>query len=227
VAERLLAAATSTHDPPRARVRAVDTVLVTFADVALSPPTFAALVVASCKADLPSALLAHLAAADGTRSLGAARTLGEWLDPDVPIGAIEVAVQRAVMEKRIIPGFGNRILPATDTRVAILERAVEELRESGDGAAHPPRRVDQLINAYDTIVATAARPFAAEGIGPNALLPATLLLRLTGVPASAITPILAVASIAGTLARIDEHAADARIFRPLDRYLPEESGGSP
>jgi citrate synthase len=171
------------------------------------------MIVGSCLADRSSCVVAALSAFSGTRAGGAAENLlSHFLE--LPDADTARAWARARIEAgRRLPGFGHRIYRVPDPRVAITKREARALgQEVGD-----PR----LVAIAEAIEDEAAPLLAPRGIHPNFHFYGAVLLHLIGVEPALVPCVIAVARVAGVVARIEEYLEDNRLFRPTGRYVGE------
>lgn len=191
--------------PPKpAEARAMDVLLITYAEHELNASTFAARVVASTMTEMESAVLAALAALQGPLHGGSYRAIRALLE-QVVAGATPEDVLRPLGEK--VPGFGHAVYKSGDPRAAILRQAALGI----SGGAAPA-----WLAAADTVAETVR---AAHGLQPNVDFYAVALYRALGIPPRAATALFAISRSAGWTAHILEQQADNRLMRPRARYV--------
>jgi citrate synthase len=189
--------------PSQAEARAMNTLLVCFAEHELNASTFAARVVASTLADLEMAIIGGLAALQGPLHGGASRRVQAMLKAVVDGADPETVVSKAGAR---VPGFGHAVYTAIDPRAVLVRDATLDLL--------PASR--RWVDAADAI----ADVVTARGkVKPNVDLYAVVLQRSLGIPEAADTPLFAIARSAGWTAHILEQQADNRIIRPRARYV--------
>ncbi len=210
----------SAHGSDPARSRALDAYLVTAADHGMNASTFTARVVASTDSDTVSAVVAALGALKGPRHGGAPGPVLAMLDA---IGTPENAsswITGELASGRRIMGMGHRVYRVRDPRAAVLERAVERLRETGLRSD----RLDLARAVERVAVASLGERRPERRMAANVEFYTAVLLDAIGLPQELFSPTFAVARVAGWLAHIDEQRQSSRIIRPGSRYvgpLPE------
>ncbi len=210
----------SAHGSDPSRSRALDAYLVTAADHGMNASTFTARVVASTDSDTVSAVVAALGALKGPRHGGAPGPVLAMLDA---IGEPENAARWIAGELeagRRIMGMGHRVYRVRDPRAAVLERAVERLRETGLRSD----RLDLARAVERVAVASLGERRPERRMAANVEFYTAVLLDAIGLPQELFSPTFAVARVAGWLAHIDEQRTSSRIIRPGSRYvgpLPE------
>jgi citrate synthase len=185
-----------------------DPMLMLALDDALGPEAFAALVVGSCLSNPRSVGLASLAAASGTRATGAITSLFDVIGPEASEEAVAEWARDHLESRRRIPGFGHRLFPHGDPRVA---PALAQLR----GAGVDLGGIDRVCRVAADVL-TRARRFAPA---PNLLLPLAAWLHARGLSAGRAAALLASTRTVAALLRTAGYVRDNRIFRPLDRYV--------
>jgi citrate synthase len=177
--------------------------LILCADHELNVSAFTARCAASARASPYNAVIAGLAALQGTRHGGESEAadafLGEALAAADPAALIALRLKRGER----IPGFGHPLYPAGDPRARLLLDMLEEqkrplLREGRDIAAAASRLID--------------RP-------PNVDFALGLLRRSLGLPEGAALGLFAVGRSMGWLAHSLEQYAAGRLIRPRARYV--------
>jgi citrate synthase len=203
---RMLAGAPA--DP--ARVRALDTYLVTVADHGLNASTFAARVVASTRAGLLDAVVAALSALKGPLHGGAPGPVLDMLDA---VGRPERAaawVAAALARGDRLMGFGHRIYRTRDPRADVLADAL-------DGVSS---RYDALAAAVEAAgLAALARAKPDRPLATNVEFYTALVLDAAGLPRTLFTPAFAIGRSAGWAAHVMEQQAHGRLIRPDSRYV--------
>ncbi len=217
-ADYLRMASANGGDP--ARSRALDAYLVTAADHGMNASTFTARVVASTDSDTVSAVVAALGALKGPRHGGAPGPVLEMLDAiGEPANAARWIAAELEAGRRIM-GMGHRIYRVRDPRAAVLERAVERLRETGLRSD----RLDLARAVERVAVASLGERRPERRMAANVEFYTAVLLDAIGLPQALFSPTFAVARVAGWLAHIEEQRTSSRIIRPSSRYvgpLPE------
>jgi citrate synthase len=195
-----------------AEVAALDAYLVTVIDHDLNASTFTARVVASTRADLPSAIVAALSALKGPLHGGAPGPVLDMLDaigsPQRAAPWIEAALDRG---ERLM-GFGHRIYRVRDPRVDVLRRALATLH--GNDARLALGKVVE-----EAALAALRRRKSARRLDVNVEFATALLLERLGIPRAGFTAVFAASRTAGWIAHAFEQQATGRIIRPASRYI--------
>jgi citrate synthase len=210
---RLLSGAEPTHGA----ARLLDAYLVTVAEHGFNASTFAARVTASTGADLPSAMVAGVAALSGPLHGGAPGPVLDMLDQ---VGSPERArdfVRAELDAGRRIMGMGHRVYRVRDPRAFVLERALTAY-QSGDGNS---ARLELARAVESAAEAELARKYPARALRANVEFYTALLLEALAVPRPAFTAIFACARVAGYAAHYDEQRRTGRLIRPAALYVGE------
>jgi citrate synthase len=195
-----------------AEAKALDTYLVTIIDHGLNASTFAARVVASTAAGLPSAVIAALSALKGPLHGGAPGPVLDMLDaiaaPERAAGWIALALDRG---DRIM-GFGHRIYRVRDPRAEALKKALAPL-------AGPDNRI-ALAEAVEAAgLRVLAERKAHRRLDVNVEFYTALLLEALQVPRTGFTPLFASGRIAGWIGHVAEQEKTGRLIRPASKYV--------
>ena len=105
-------------------------------------------------------------------------------------------------------GFGHRVYKTEDPRATHLRRLSQELGERrGDTRWFDiSRRVEEIVKRE-------------KGLNANVDFYAASLYHYLGVPTDLMTPIFALARMAGWTAHVREQYADNRLIRPESEYI--------
>jgi citrate synthase len=212
-------------------VRALDAYLVTVVDHGLNASTFAARVVASTGSDLVSAVTAAIGALKGPLHGGAPGPVLDLLDL-----VAEPARARGVLEselgaRRRIMGMGHRVYRVRDPRAAVLEGAVERLREatlaerdtataeSTEQARRVAARLELARAVEREATALLAVRYPSRALRANVEFYTAVLLEAIGVPRELFSATFAAARTAGWTAHVDEERRKGRLIRPSSIYV--------
>jgi citrate synthase len=196
-------------DPVRARI--MDVALVLYADHGMNASTFGATVAASTLADLYSTIVAAIATLKGPLHGGAIEAALNMIERIARPEAAEEFVLNTLRNKDKVFGFGHRVYKTYDPRALILKEYARRLAEmQGD---------DTYYRIAATIEDTVVRELAAKRIYPNVDFYSGLVFRGLGIPTDLLTPVFAIARIAGWAAHVMEYWEDNRLLRPLDWYV--------
>jgi citrate synthase len=197
---------------PADEVRAFETYLVTVIDHGLNASTFAARVVASTAAGLPSAIVAALCALKGPLHGGAPGPVLDMLDA---IGDAEHAdewIADALKSGKRLMGFGHRVYRVRDPRARVLKATVAKLNGRNNRIA--------LAEAVEAAALRALHDFHAERrLDTNVEFYTALLLEALAIPRAGFTPVFALARSAGWIAHVREQEVTGRLMRPQSRYV--------
>jgi len=205
-------------------VRALDAYLVTVIDHGLNASTFAARVVASTGSDLVSAVTAAIGALKGPLHGGAPGPVLDLLDLVAAPERARGVLESELSARRRIMGMGHRVYRVRDPRAAVLEGAIERLREATrvESSARGSRvaaRLD-LARAVEREATTllAAR-YPNRALRANVEFYTAVLLEALGVPRELFSAIFASGRVAGWAAHVDEERRKGRLIRPTSIYV--------
>ena len=195
---------------PERAVPAVERALVLCADHELNASTFAARVVASTGADLYACVTAALSAMTGPLHGGASDRVEALVDEVFdPKRAFDVVTARTVRGESI-PGFGHRLYPEGDPRVAPLLEIAE--------------RVGRQSRALRVALSIAAAMKRARREPPNLDYGLVVLARALGLPKGAASALFALGRAAGWIAHALEQREAGYVLRPRAEYVGDEVG---
>ncbi|MFE4355338.1 bifunctional 2-methylcitrate synthase/citrate synthase [Kitasatospora sp. NPDC056800] len=191
-------------------VRCFEVSLVLYAEHSFNASTFTARIVTSTLSDLYSAVTAAIGALKGPLHGGANEAvmhmLGEIGDPARAADWLD----DALAAKRKVMGFGHRVYQHGDSRVPIMQAALDELVAL---AADPgTTRLAALHTALREAV------LDRKGIHPNLDYPAGLAYHLMGFDTPVFTPLFVMSRVTGWTAHITEQLAHNALIRPLASY---------
>lgn len=205
--------------PDPAVVRCFEISLVLYAEHSFNASTFTARVVTSTLSDLHSAVTAAIGALKGPLHGGAneavMRMLSEVGDPR----RAEEWLDEALAAKRRIMGFGHRVYKHGDSRVPIMQDALDRLVARAAGPEAP--RLATLHAALRHAMLT------RKGLHPNLDYPAGLAYHLMGFDTPVFTPIFVMSRITGWTAHITEQLAHNALIRPLASYAGPDQRAVP
>jgi citrate synthase len=217
--EALLAMLDAAHD--QARVRALNSYLVTVIDHGFNASTFAARVVASTRSDLVSAVVAGVGALKGPLHGGAPGPVLDMLDS---VGdSVRAYLEAELNAGRRIMGMGHRVYRQRDPRALVLERALDRLEQalkSADERESPLRARLVLARSVEREAEQllAAR-YPGRKLSANVEFYTAVLLSALGIPNALFTPLFACARSAGWAAHFTEQQRRGRLIRPSARYV--------
>jgi citrate synthase len=127
------------------------------------------------------------------------------------VDQVEPFIERLLVEKARIPGFGHRVYKVKDPRATILQNLAKELfAEFG---------ADTYYDIAVEIERVVVERLGHKGIYPNVDFYSGLVYRKLGIPNDLFTPVFAIARVAGWLAHWKEQLNHNRIFRPTQIYV--------
>ena len=193
-------------------VTAFDTYLVTVMDHGLNASTFAARVVASTAAALPSAVVAALCALKGPLHGGAPGPVLDMFDGIEKAGNADAWIADALKRGERLMGFGHRVYRVRDPRANVLKTTVAKLKGRANRIA--------FAEAIEAAALRALRDFKTERrLDTNVEFYTALLLEALNIPREAFTPVFALARTSGWIAHIREQETNGRLIRPQSRYV--------
>jgi citrate synthase len=187
---------------------ALDTTFVLYADHTMNASTFTARIIASTLADMFSAITGAIAALKGPLHGGANEEAMKMLEE---VGAPENAeayVRDRLQRKEKIMGFGHAVYRTMDPRARVLKALSADVCErAGDLSWY------EISSAIETTVAEQRSLF------PNVDFYAASVYHTLGIPTDLMTPIFALARMAGWTAHVREQYADNKVIRPGSEYV--------
>ena len=187
---------------------ALDTTFVLYADHTMNASTFTARIIASTLADMFSAITGAIAALKGPLHGGANEEAMKMLEE---VGAPENAeayVRDRLERKEKIMGFGHAVYRTIDPRARVLKALSADVCErAGDLSWF------EISNAIEATVAE------QRGLYPNVDFYAASVYHALGIPTDLMTPIFALARMAGWTAHVREQYADNKVIRPGSEYV--------
>ncbi|MER7847352.1 bifunctional 2-methylcitrate synthase/citrate synthase [Kitasatospora sp. NPDC096077] len=191
-------------------VRCFEISLVLYAEHSFNASTFTARVVTSTLSDLYSAVTAAIGALKGPLHGGANEAVMHMLDEIGDPARAAEWLDGALAAKRKIMGFGHRVYKHGDSRVPIMQAALDRLVEH---SADPEATRLAALHA-----ALRRAMLERKGIHPNLDYPAGLAYHLMGFDTPVFTPIFVMSRITGWTAHITEQLAHNALIRPLAQY---------
>jgi 2-methylcitrate synthase len=187
---------------------AIDTTFVLYADHTMNASTFAARIVASTLADMFSAITAAIAALKGPLHGGANEESMKMLEEVGSPDRAEAYVRARLERHEKVMGFGHAVYKTMDPRATVLKRLSKET-----GERHGDTSWYEISEAIERTVAE------QKGLYPNVDFYAASVYHTLGIPTDLMTPIFAIARMAGWTAHVREQYADNRVIRPSSEYV--------
>ncbi|KOG50890.1 citrate synthase [Streptomyces griseoflavus] len=200
-------------------VRCFEISLVLYAEHSFNASTFTARVVTSTLSDLYSAVTAAIGALKGPLHGGANEAVMHMLEEIGDPRRAAKWLDAALAAKRKIMGFGHRVYKHGDSRVPVMQEALDRLVAR---AADPETtRLATLHTALRNAMTD------RKGIHPNLDYPAGLAYHLMGFDTPIFTPVFVMSRITGWTAHITEQLAHNALIRPLASYAGPDQRAVP
>ncbi|MGB3414448.1 MAG: bifunctional 2-methylcitrate synthase/citrate synthase [Microbacteriaceae bacterium] len=185
--------------------------LVLYAEHSFNASTFTARVITSTLSDMYSAVTGAIGALKGPLHGGANEAVMHIFEEiGLGEGAGERAkawLDKALLEKRKIMGFGHRVYKNGDSRVPTMQAAMEKM------VAYYER--PDLLELYRALE---SEMVSKKNIKPNLDYPAGPAYHLMGFDTQAFTPIFVASRITGWSAHVMEQLQSNALIRPLSEY---------
>jgi citrate synthase len=187
---------------------ALDRTFLLYADHTMNASTFTARIIASTLADMHSAITGAIAALKGPLHGGANEESMKMLEEVGTPDRAEAYVKDLLARKEKVMGFGHAVYKTMDPRARILKRLSRET-----GERHGDLRWYEVSEAIEEVT------LREKGLNPNVDFYAASVYHVLGIPTDLMTPIFAVARMAGWTAHVREQYADNRVIRPDSEYI--------
>ena len=195
-------------EPSQEDAEVIDTTFVLYADHTMNASTFTARIVASTLADMFSAITAAIAALKGPLHGGANEESMKMLEEVGSPDRAEAYVRDRLERHQKVMGFGHAVYKTMDPRAVVLKRLSKET-----GERHGDTSWYEISEAIERTVAE------QKGLFPNVDFYAASVYHTLGIPTDLMTPIFAIARMAGWTAHVREQYADNRVIRPGSEYI--------
>jgi citrate synthase len=196
------------EEPDQEDADALDTTFILYADHTMNASTFTARIIASTLSDMFSAITGAIGALKGPLHGGAneeAMKMAEELGS--PEGS-EAYVRDRLEHHQKVMGFGHAVYRTMDPRATVLKHLAREI-----GEHHGDTRWADIFEALQATV------YEQRGLWPNVDLYAAGVYHVIGIPTDLMTPIFALARMAGWTAHVREQYADNKVIRPGSDYV--------
>ena len=196
------------REPSPAIRKVLDACLILHAEHTMNASTFTARIIASTLADMFSAVTGAIAALKGPLHGGANEEAMKMLEEvGSPEKAAAYVAARLDRHEKIM-GFGHAVYRTMDPRATVLKRLSREVGErAGD------------TRWYEISEAIEKTTFEQKGLFPNVDFYAAGVYHVLGIPTDLMTPIFALARMAGWTAHAREQYADNKVIRPGSEYV--------
>ncbi|PKQ07631.1 MAG: citrate synthase/methylcitrate synthase [Alphaproteobacteria bacterium HGW-Alphaproteobacteria-11] len=207
------------ESPSAAEVEALNAYLVTVMDHGMNASTFTARVIAATRAGTISAVVGALCALKGPLHGGAPGPVLDMLDEIGTEANIGPWLDAAIASGERLMGFGHRVYKVRDPRADVFDKAVSLLTNNNERL-----RFARMVEAGALAALKKAKP--GQRLDTNMEYYTAVLLEALGIPRDAVTPVFAMARIAGWSAHVMEQERVGRLIRPQSVYVgdwPEET----
>jgi len=203
------------EEPEAAKVRGLETYLVTVTDHGMNASTFTCRVIASTASDMVSAVTGGIGALKGPLHGGAP---GPALDMIEDIGTADRAdawIRDAVQHGKRIMGFGHRVYKVRDPRAEVLYKAAWLLAEETgeEGSLDLAKEVERVA----VQVLLDEKP--GRNLNTNVEFYTALLLRDVGLTPDLFSPCFGIGRTVGWTAHVIEQQDSGRLIRPQSEYV--------
>ncbi|MBI1261352.1 MAG: citrate synthase [Rhizobiales bacterium] len=195
-----------------AEIEALDAYMVTVTDHGMNASTFTARVIASTRAGMVSAVVGALCALKGPLHGGAPGPVLDMLDAIGTRENIEPWLKAEIAKGERLMGFGHRVYRVRDPRADVFNKAVMTLTNGNERL-----QFAREVEAAALTALRASKP--GTRIDTNMEYYTALLLEALNIPNEAITPVFAMARVAGWTAHVMEQERVGRIIRPQSVYV--------
>ena len=155
-----------------------------------------------------SAITAAIAALKGPLHGGANEESMKMLEEVGSPDKAEAYVRDRLERHEKVMGFGHAVYKTMDPRATVLKRLSKET-----GERHGDTKWYEISEAIEHTVAD------QKGLYPNVDFYAASVYHTLGIPTDLMTPIFAIARMAGWTAHVREQYADNRVIRPGSEYV--------
>jgi len=155
-----------------------------------------------------SAITAAIAALKGPLHGGANEESMKMLEEIGSPDRAEAYVRDKLERHQKVMGFGHAVYKTMDPRAVVLKRLSKET-----GERHGDTSWYEISEAIERTVSE------QKGLFPNVDFYAASVYHTLGIPTDLMTPIFALARMAGWTAHVREQYADNRVIRPGSEYI--------
>ncbi len=198
----------SGEEPDIEDAMALDSTFTLYADHTMNASTFTARIIASTLSDMFSAITGAIGALKGPLHGGANEESMKMAEEiGTPDRAAAYVADRLSRHEKVM-GFGHAVYRTMDPRATVLKGLAREV-----GARH-----DDIVWA-DIFEALQATVYEQKQLWPNVDLYAAAVYHVLGIPTDLMTPVFALARMAGWTAHVREQYADNKVIRPGSEYV--------
>ena len=196
------------EEPSQEDAEALDTTFTLYGDHTMNASTFTARIIASTLSDMFSAITGAIGALKGPLHGGAnEEAMKAAEEVGSPENAAAYVAGRLARHEKIM-GFGHAVYRTMDPRATVLKRLAHEVGERHDDPAWA-----EIFEAMQETV------YEQKQLWPNVDLYAAGVYHVLGIPTDLMTPIFALARMAGWTAHVREQYADNKVIRPGSTYV--------
>jgi citrate synthase len=198
----------SGDEPDHDDADALDTTFTLYADHTMNASTFTARIIASTLSDMFSAITGAIGALKGPLHGGANEEAMKMAQEIAAGEPVETYVRERLGRHEKVMGFGHAVYRTMDPRATVLRQLAREV-----GARHGDERWADIFEALQETV------YEQKQLWPNVDLYAAGVYHSLGIPTDLMTPIFALARMAGWTAHVREQYADNKVIRPGSTYV--------
>ena len=197
----------SGKEPKDYMVDVFDKCLILHADHELNCSTFAARVTTSSLSDIYSAVTSAIGTLKGPLHGGANEQVMSMLKKIGSVSNARPWVEKALLNKERIMGFGHRVYKNGDPRAGVLKEMSRKLSEKSESVWFEiSKEVEKIVKEKKRLL-------------PNVDFYSATVYYSMGIPTDLYTPIFATSRVSGWLAHILEQYSNNRIYRPRGKYV--------
>lgn len=199
------------EEPEAWEAEIFDRSLLLYSEHEMPNSTFTARVIASTNSDLYGALTGGVASLKGNLHGGANEAVMYMLNEAKSVEEFEELLQKKLMKKEKIMGFGHRVyMKKMDPRALVMKESLKQLCDKkGDSL------LLEMCEAGEKVMRE------EKGLYPNLDYYAAPVYWMLGIPIGLYTPIFFSARTAGLAAHVIEQHNNNRLFRPRVNYIGE------
>jgi len=197
--------------PKKEIVKAFDVSLILYAEHGFNVSTFTARTITSSLSDIHGAITGAIASLKGPLHGGANEEVMYMLKKIKTPNKAKKWIEDAIVNKKLIMGFGHRVYRKGDSRVPTMKKYYYKVAEILKEKNLP--KISQIIE--DVMI-------EKKNIHPNVDYPTGPAYHLMGFDTDFFTPIFVISRITGWSAHIMEQHTANKLIRPLSKYSGEK-----